>query len=275
MALRIAVFGCGPAGLIAAHGAGEAALDYGVGDNYIAIFSQKRKSPLYGAQYLHAPIPHLGEVASTLVTYSLDGDPHEYRRKVYGSMFNGQVSPEALPGKHYGWDIRQSYDRLWEMYEPAIHDVDLDAVGMMDILSGEWDVVINSIPLDKICYAGHNFRSQEIIAAGDAPALGIDIGSMYRCPEGSVELSASPDVSWYRKSRIFGHTTVEWPGKIEVVPVRTASKVVKPLSTDCDCYKTVLKVGRYGTWKKGVLSHEGYESAYNTAATAAIKKGNK
>jgi len=51
--MRIAVLGCGPAGLMSAH----AAMVATESEADLAIFSTKRKSPLYGAQYLHQPIP--------------------------------------------------------------------------------------------------------------------------------------------------------------------------------------------------------------------------
>src|SRR4051812_38354175 len=109
--MKIAVLGCGPAGMMAAAGAVEAALDYEGGD--IAIFSRKRKSELFGAQYLHKPIPWATPPKEVTVDYRIIGEPADYKRKVYGNGWLGAVSPEDLQEPHPGWDIRETYDNLW------------------------------------------------------------------------------------------------------------------------------------------------------------------
>jgi len=37
--------------------------------------------------------------------------------------------------------------------------------------------------------------------------------------------------------------------------------VEKPIRTSCRCFPDVHRMGRYGKWKKGVLSHEAWEEA--------------
>lgn len=267
--MKIAVLGCGPAGLMAAHGAIESALRVGDMTGEITIFSRKAKSPMYGAQYLHRPIPgiEIPEPNGRSIEYRMIGETSDYRRKVYGQGWLGAVSPEDLEGLHTGWDIRATYDQLWYQYSDAIIDVDLDPVGLSEMLDGsEYDIVINSVPRDRLCYRDHTFAAAEIKAAGDAPDLGIDIGSTYRCMDETVMCNGTPDVGWYRMSRIYGHTTVEWPSSIERIPITSASTVMKPTYTDCDCWPTFVNVGRYGTWEKGVLSHDAYFKAYESVA---------
>lgn len=259
--MRAAVFGCGPAGLIAAHGIVQACDRRGE-DVELAIFSMKRKSALYGAQYLHAPIPGVPTEDGRLIDYMLRGNAKDYKRKVYGGKWLGTVSPEDLGEPHTGWDIRATYDWLWDKYNPAINDCMLDPIEMQEILTNGWDLAISSLPLDVVCYQNHDFSFTGVIAAGDAPDLGIDVGSVYRCVDETVICNGEENPSWYRLSRVFGHTTVEWPANVRNVPIRTASHVRKPLETDCDCWPKVVKVGRYGTWTKGVLSHEAYNVAY-------------
>jgi hypothetical protein len=104
---------------------------------------------------------------------------------------------------------------------------------------------------------GHQFKHAKIWAAGDAPDLGIRIP--YNCPANSAVLNGEPDghgPAWYRISNIFGHKTVEWPGRIEKPPVKTVSQVIKPLNTNCDCHPGMVRVGRYGSWTKGALVHQ-------------------
>ena len=252
--MRVAILGCGPAGLMAAQ-AFLPMVDAGVAE--VDIYSIKRKSPLYGSQYLHRPIPGVTTSEPRSIEYVLRGTPDAYRRKVYGQMWDGSVSPQDYGGLSQAWDIRQTYDNLWKVWEPAIIDGQVDAGFIAQALNA-YQIVINSIPRPALCWQGHQFASQTVIAAGDAPELGIDVGSTFRCNDETVICNGNEYPSWYRLSRIFGHTTVEWPEMQRMVPVSTAARVQKPLSHNCDCWKVMWHVGRYGTWTKGVLSHDAY-----------------
>lgn len=263
--MRVAILGAGPAGLMAAHGVMTAD-----SSAFIAIFSKKQKSALHGAQYLHQPIPGMTPVESHLIDYQLrGGDADDYRRKVYGKMWEGSVSPEDLAEPHLGWDIRATYDRLWDTYASDICDTLIDPIALARIVDGGWDLVVNTIPRDMICSRGHTFAATEVIAAGDAPSLGIDIGKMFRCPDNTVICNAAENPSWYRMSRIYGHTTVEWPMMRAKIPVSSASIVRKPTFHACDCWPTVTHVGRYGSWAKGVLSHEAYFKVHDLIKNGA------
>lgn len=248
---KVAVLGCGPAGLMAAH----ALYTHGAP---VKVFSRKQKSTMYGAQFLHRPIPDMTPRDSTAsIEYMLRGTAEGYRSKVYGPHWDGTVSPEDFTGMVRAWDIRATYDALWDKYENFITDVVIHAGVIRSLMDNGWSIV-NSIPKPALCYQDHDFASTEIIAAGDAPDIGIDIGKMYRCIDDTVICDGTADVAWYRLSRIYGHTTVEWPGGISRVPVVTASRVKKPLQHWCNCWPDMIDVGRYGTWHKGVLSHDGY-----------------
>lgn len=257
--MKIAVLGCGPAGLLAAYGAKEAQ-----GRAEVAIFSKARKSEMFGAQYLHDPIPGLSGDPVT-VDYQLRGDVESYRRKVYGPKWDGTVSPDDYAGEHKAWDIREAYDMLWDIYSDYINDVDLDPAGIKRINNMGFHKVINTVPLADLCHQGHTFGAVEITAAGDAPDRGVDVGSLYSCPDNTVVCNGEDSPSWYRMSRIFGHTTIEWPNWVERVPVPSAAKVQKPTFNNCDCWPYMVKAGRYGSWTKGVLSHDAYYKGYEAA----------
>lgn len=260
--MRITVLGCGPAGLMAAHAVMMIGSEWGFEPD-LAIFSRKVKSPLYGAQYLHRPIPGINCGEPRLVEYMLRGNPEDYKRKVYGSFWDGTVSPEDLGQQHRAWDIRAAYDDLWDAYHRRINDVELDAGGVVILKEQHSDVTINTIPRPAICYQGHAFSSTDITAAGDAPDLGITLAqSGYTCLDDTVICNGEESPSWYRMSRVFGHTTIEWPGKIDRVPINTAARVRKPLHHNCDCHDDIIHVGRYGEWSKGVLSHTAYFNTY-------------
>ena len=115
---------------------------------------------------------------------------------------------------------------------------------------------------------------RRLLSAAETAALGITLAMSacrfdpsYRdfpdpvfdvCTEGVVECNGTRDVGWYRKATVFGHTTVEWPIRRKP-PVKGVVTVRKPLSTNCDCWLNdripVLRVGRYGKWQKGYLTH--------------------
>lgn len=259
--MRVAILGSGPAGLMSA--AAVWALAPGAD---IAIISNGGRSSLYGAQYLHAPIPgytnQTWPAAKRIVNYGMIGDPDDYRRKVYGPTWDGTVSPEDLEKTHYAWDIRQTYRALWDDFCDRISEVHMDPAGLRMLLDGRTaygnvGLVINTIPRPMLCKEGHQFRSTSIWAAGEAPDLGIDL-DRFKCPEFTVICNGNETPSWYRVSNIFGHKTVEWP-EYSKPPIPSVAAVAKPLKTNCDCFPEVLHVGRYGKWQKGVLTHHAYQ----------------
>lgn len=258
--MKVLVLGCGPAGLMAAQGVVDANIaNGGLGDVQISIVSRKVPSQLFGAQYLHRPIPGATPTGPITVSYQLRGNVDDYRRKVYGSMWTGTVSPEDLMDEHQAWDIRGTYRFLWSLWHGFIQDGHVDPATLTRLMGDGPDLIINSIPRPSLCHEGHAFGSTKITAAGDAPELGIRLP--FSCPEGMVVCNGEENPSWYRMSRVFGHTTVEWPDGI-TVPVSTCSVVVKPTNHDCNCFPDVKHVGRYGKWEKGVLSHTAYFDAF-------------
>jgi len=87
---RAAVLGCGPAGIFAAQAFTEAGWR-------VKLFSKKRRSEMFGAQYLHSPIPGLSDPdAFSLVEYVLQGSADDYRSKVYGPKSRVEVSPSGI-----------------------------------------------------------------------------------------------------------------------------------------------------------------------------------
>lgn len=252
--MNVVVFGCGPAGLFAAEAAKQSGCD-------VIIYSKKNKSTMYGAQYLHRPIPgtesYLHEGVS--IKYLLNGTPESYRKKVYGDMWDGTVSPEDLEEDHLAWDIREAYHELWDRWSNRIIDlpygIERSTVRVLHDGS-HYGTIINSIPRPQLCFQRHPFGSTQIWAAGEAPEIGIKLP--YNCPPQSVLCDGGEDVSWYRLSNIFGRKTIEWSGERKKPPISGVAKVTKPTSHGCDCWPKITHVGRYGRWEKGVLSHSAY-----------------
>jgi hypothetical protein len=262
--VKILVLGCGPAGLLAAHAASF------LPGTEVKIVSRNRPSDLFGCQYLHGPVPGL-DLATTTVNYTLVGTVGDYAAKVYAGAQPGPVSPEQFAGARPVWDIRQAYRQLYDTWFDAIEDVELAPElirPMLDHLAP--DLVVSSVPLPVVCQrpGEHAFTSQTCWALGDAPELGQ--GVPVPCPEDTVICNGTDDTGWYRVSKVFGHKTAEWPGLRPRPPFAGVVPFHKPLATTCDCWqdpqdgteRTIMRVGRYGTWTKGVLSHEAFNRVF-------------
>lgn len=262
--LTAVVLGCGPAGLLAAHGITVAAEERGK-EAEVQIYSSKHRSQLFGCQYLHQAIPGL-TLASQFVDYRLTGTLAGYRRKVYGRE-DVAVSPDLLERSHRAWDIRAAYQQLWERYEGGIEDYFL-STGSWRILRRQLydvDIIISTVPAPVLCsdLDGCTFDSETVWAMGDAPPLGRRAAVPVELPDGSILCSGKGSQEWYRVAHVFGHHTVEWPA--DATPPRGASRVTKPLSTTCRCNPEVIRSGRYARWQKGVLAHESFLDAYALA----------
>jgi hypothetical protein len=243
---KVLILGCGPAGLMAAHAASMQGSD-------VIILSKKRKSFMRGAQYLHRPIPAATTGPAFLVSYLLRGSADAYRAKVYGPDYRGSVSPEDLTEAHTAWDIRQTYDWLWETYGAYVINTDLDKRGSSVNDALHWakpDFTISTIPAKLLCESDCAFTSEEIWSNGM---------EVTNTPENTVICNGEKAPAWYRSARIQGHITVEWPNWSR--PPMSVHNVVKPLKTNCNCQPSIVRMGRYGKWSKGVLSHSAFFEA--------------
>lgn len=251
---RVAILGCGPAGLVAAHAAEKAGA-------HVEIFSKRRKSHMFGAQYLHEPIPGIDPGEPQEIRYLLEGSADDYRRKVYGHTYDGETSPEVMEENQTVYDIRHTYDQLWERFGKDVYHTDITSQSswILDMKVGvKFDNIISTIPMDILCANRyHRFSYQGIWAYGDAPDLGQYVDPEYAIPDGTVLCNGNEFPTWYRASRIFGHATFEWSQQ-GTVPRLPVAEVKKPIETNCDCWPKVTRIGRYGQWQKGVLVHHVY-----------------
>jgi hypothetical protein len=249
----VAVLGCGPAGLMAAH----ACRMYGV--PYV-IFSRKQKSPLGGAQFSHIPILGLcdSDLPEAMLKYQVDGDAEVYQQKVYGSRVVPFVSIDNVKDGQTvpAWNLRDMYDQLWNSHEGQIIDLAITPDFMDKFDHSIFDLVLNSIHANSICrgtvdpLTGHWFRHQPVSIHNAALIENIE--------DNTIIYDGTPDHSWYRMSKIFGVGSTEWGGDAPLPPVNGVKTVRKPIATNCDCYPDVVRIGRFGTWTKGVLTFHAY-----------------
>jgi hypothetical protein len=262
---KFAVIGSGPTGLVVAHAIEMS----GVPRDSIDIFSHGERSNLYGAQFLHGMIPGL-LLDPFLINIETEGTMLQYREKVYETYRDFPLVPlEDFGGKHVGWDIRQTYNLLWEKYKSRIVPMSFEPgfafTNAYDVLRKSYDHTFSTMPMRPFCLApDHAWNTETVYAVGDAPGQQCPI----RAPFNTVRYNGTDSSSWYRMANILDHCTVEWPafGKHKKPPVTGVVRVSKPLSTNCSCWPELTRVGRYGEWKKGVLVNHAYERTMTTLA---------
>jgi hypothetical protein len=249
----------------------------------VHIYSKRRKSEMFGAQFLHAPIPGMTETAPVEISYEWWGTYEDYRRKVYGdidveSVTGVKVSPETFGGKVMAWNIRTTYDNLWETYGDYIQDVAVDSRWVADcIASGDYHYVLSTIPAPALCYQGCTFRGQQAFALGDAPERGMFVPTGMKQQKGVVVCNGNSSPRWYRSANVFGYATVEWPAGPRP-PLSGLAEITKPLTHNCKCHDPgdsgrtteLLRLGRYGAWQKGVLTHHVFQQAMDRLSVAAV-----
>lgn len=285
---KVAILGCGPTGLIAAH----AVYCRGIAPY---IFSKKRKSQLFGSQYLHNPIPHLvKEDEGEQVKYVNIGTPEEYRRKTHGTAWDGLWAPEEFKTEHMAWDIRAAYDRLWRRYSPLITDYQIvtrsNGAGvdyskrhpykylLDDVKISQYDLVISSVPRRIWEVEGEIFICSEGWALGDAPESGKFVP--FAIDDMNIICDGSDKTSYNRLSCVFGYKTVEWPKGYpqkrdrhgHIGPHPAASKFVKPLKyvpgpgngrSNPVNQENWLHIGRFGRWLKGIVVTDAWDDVNN------------
>lgn len=258
MTLKYGILGCGPSGLIAAHAVASKGFTP-------IIYSIKKPSKQYGAQYLHAPIPGVTEnVPHGEVKYILRGTREGYAEKVYGNPDHA-VSFGVFTQDHKAWDLRLAYRELWEMYSPLIINRYITRENLRSMVMGEsCDFWISTMPAEDLCVGlgHHQFPSQPVWAT--VKPVGVDTDE-----ENWVCYNGEHDRGWYRASKVFGHNTVEWPFYPDQEPPQNGWFLRKPLWTNCDCWPQIMRTGRYGLWQKGVLTHHVWDMVlshvYDTA----------
>lgn len=264
---KVAIFGCGPAGLLAAHACALAQVEF-------VILSRKEPSKLYGAQFLDKPIPNI-PAPRQVIEISLHGTLNGYRKKVYGPDYVGPVSPQEFVGQRTVTDIRTVYRVLWELYSENIRDIEFDRNNyrqLAETMVAEGIDVFSSIPIDSVCVnPEHNFDAALIYAIGDAPDIGVRCP--IRLPPGGIVYSGQDWTGWYRAANVFEHCTVEWPARkgLKKPPLSNIAAVRKPLSTNCTCYPNVHRIGRYGEWKKGVVVRNAFDKMSNFLAQQGVQ----
>jgi hypothetical protein len=246
--MKVAIVGCGPSGLLAAHAASQLRAE-------VRIFTdKKRKSMLTGAMYLHTNIPGLTrERPESTILIKKFGTKEGYARKVYGSD-DHPVSWDHFEEGTFGmWSLRKAYDRAWEIYHDRIVKESIDRQGLLD-LSRAFDLTVCTAPKPAFCLQTdlHSFNRQNIWVRMYQPGNDSEATTMV--------YSGDPKHPWYRYSRIDDMLSYEYATEPPFNGLRPGRK---PTGNDCDCWPTVLWAGRFGAWRKGVLTHHVFQETFD------------
>jgi hypothetical protein len=250
--MKVAILGCGPAGLIAAHSAATVGHD-------VVIYSRKRRSITFGAMYLHAPIPDISpDNPEMMIDVNKVGTRWGYAESVYGDP-NAEVSWDKFTiGPTPGWDLKSAYSKLWRQYNKLIVDVQVTPESVEGIKA---DMVFSAIPARSICLDWqHRFDAVNIVVLHGPTTVEENI-MVYN----GVDLVGMP--AWYRYSRIRGYQSWEFSEDHAPTNISTSvlaegvrvSKGIKPLRTTCTCHPNVVRIGRFGKWDRHAFTHHGYE----------------
>src|SRR4051812_25036144 len=246
MSKTVFVLGCAPAGLFAAQAAKVSGYD-------VAIISEKKKSQIYGAQYLHMAIPGLMDNADKFVVRTIRyGLPERYAQRVYNDA-SAVTSWDSVEPEKVVWDLRQVYENAWEKFEGQIADHPVDSP-TLDELESMFDLVITTIPAWATCGSGrHRFPSIPIMVK---PELQLQL-SEYPIAGNFVIYNGNIEGIWCRYSNINGHPSTEAIAHPSLLN-KGWDLGFKILDTDCDCHPNIVRAGRYGKWKRGVLTHHAF-----------------
>lgn len=251
MIKSVAIIGCGPSSLAAAWAA------EGLGCT-VSIFAPKRKSPLRGPIMLHQPIPGItmAHPDGFVKQFVLGGTWMDYRRKLYGNV-NVNINGNIMESYH-AWKMHETYAKLWSIYKDRINDMFITTELLEQMVKDDsHDLIVNTAPAPTFCrdHLHHQFIRSEV---------GVVNKAAYPDQEdNTVIYNGLPEDDWVRSSIIFGNEATEYP--VERAP-HGAYIIKKPISTDCDCFPTVFRTGRFGAWRNETW----VDTAYYDTRTAIV-----
>lgn len=249
----VGIFGCGPAGLFAARAAESLGHE-------VVIISKRQKSNIYGAQYLHKPIPGFShpKPTGTVQTYRL-GTAAGYAQRVYN---DGKLRTSWLrvPDGPVGiWDLRATYDQAWEHYQSRIVHEYLSAESVAQY-AATFDKLISAVPRWALCKepGEHYFNSVPIMVTRRMEYTGLR--TFFGPETNGVVYNGTTYGHWYRTAHIFGHSSTEAVSSPEFLRDNVdAEPGFKIIGTNCTCHPDLIRVGRLGKWERGILTHHAFE----------------
>jgi hypothetical protein len=241
----VAILGCGPAGMMAAHAVQL------LGKQPIIYSERAEPSRIPGAAYLHKPMPDINDPMKPhgMVSFIKLGSRDGYAAKVYDRPSAPCSWDQFEEGERPAWSLVETYERLWKMYSGFIIPHHVTAVDLEEMKTN-YPLIISTIPKMHLCVAQHEF-SYKTVWIRPVAQPGTEPNSMV--------YNGRPSEQWYRSSLLFGHGSTEFPRIPTGYSFGNVVEGKKPLQNNCDCHPEIVRVGRFGEWRKGVLSHTAFE----------------
>lgn len=246
--MKVAVIGCGPAGLAAAHAA------VGLGAD-VRVFAPREKTTQRGPLLIQRAIPGIntGHPDGTIHQKVIGGSIMDYRYKLYGDVNIG-INGDILKPYYHAWRHGETYDRLWALYNDLVLNTTI-LPAQLARMHEDYDLVVstaNALDMCKVPRAPiHSFEHATVYVTQEHSYPGQ--------PDNTIVFNAGLDYEWVRSSRVFGVGSTEWlPGKAPDDAVR----IEKPISTNCNCYPHVLRTGRFGKYRNEVWIDTAYWETY-------------
>jgi hypothetical protein len=247
----VAVLGAGPSGLLAAHAVTLA------GGQPVVISKPAPdgtpvKSKIGPATYLHKAIPDLtGPEPDAMIRFIKKGTAAGYALKVYGNRYHPSSWDKFEEGEQPAWNLTPVYDELWRRYSETIIPMDVDSVMAAEFLD-EFGAVVSSIPASSICEDPSHAFPFRTVWITDHFTFHDD-----RDPLMVYDGQVGGPGGRFRSSRVFGKCSTEYAS-----PVVGARQGIKVLPATCYCHPEIVRVGRWGEWKPGVLTHHAFEKVW-------------
>lgn len=250
---KVAVLGCGPAGLLVTHAAVRAGWDPDV-------LSIKTKSEIPGSQHLQGYIPGITPLyPDSAVEFIRIGTAGGYAQKVYGDSHHPTGWPN-YSGIYKSWSVFEAYDKLWETYGDLVTDMEVSK-NRLPYLLNAYDLVLSTLPMPSLCFKEHRFDSVPFwIKTLPTPEEDKE--------REIVVFNGLPLDEWYRWSILGGRTSVEgsWTPPVGAITGK------KAINNNCDCWPGLHRLGRWAKWKHGVLLHHAFEEAEEIIAHTIGRK---
>jgi hypothetical protein len=257
--VKVAVIGCGPAGLAAAHAA------VGLGAD-VRVFAPRIKTTQRGPLLIQRAIPGINtsHPDGTVHQKVIGGSILDYRYKLYGDVNIG-INGDILKPYYHAWRHREAYDRLWALYQDLIVPV-MVLPHVLASMHEEYDLVVSTANAAHMCREDHVGEQSHKFSYA---TVYVTNGPSYPGqPDNTILFNAGLEYPWVRSSRVFGVGTTEWLA--EKAP-DDAIRVDKPISTDCNCYPHVLRTGRFGKFKNEVWIDTAYWETYEALESMSRK----
>ena len=262
--MNVAIIGAGPAGLLAAWGAATSGAEVRIFDPNPAPLPDR----ILGLQYLHelCGLP-VEEVRKLELWYQIIPNNPEggafirpqlrraYNFKLGRPLEEVNSTSHITAGPGHVYSLKDAYTFLHHQFR---YDILTRAVTWDEIngeLSKDFDIVINTAPLDKLL-------PQLVWPTRDA-WIQFSLPDDVEVLENTCVYNLDVQVPWYRATNLDGSVSTEmlYPeGQLDV-PGRLLRKVVKPDHIIGPFRPNVYLAGRWGSWNPHALTSDAYRVA--------------